>query len=220
MRLKKYLELIKESKSIDGSILQKLQIYLTDSIGSSVRSLGLTATDMQQICTDLDIETVEEFLEFFPFPNQRIRGYVEEFFSGKGEELFYGQDEEDYYSFDDDDNDDDDDEEEEEYVEEDEEDLGGVAALAHRMLEESGLENFYVSNKGNNISIQFVLNKKEKFSKLTKILGLIKKLSSDILIQYDSEMDLWETKREDPLLTFDFYYNKDTKGKFKEDIPF
>jgi hypothetical protein len=215
MRLKKYLELIKESKSIDGSILQKLQIYLTDSIGSSVRSLGLTATDMQQICTDLDIETVEEFLEFYPFPNQRIRGYVEEFFSGKGEELFYGQDEEDYYSFDDDDDDDD-----EEYVEEDEEDLSGVAALAHRMLEESGLENFYVSNKGNNISIQFVLNKKEKFSKLTKILGLIKKLGSDILIQYDSEMDLWETKREDPLLTFDFYYNKDTKGKFKEDLPF
>jgi hypothetical protein len=74
-------------------VLQKLQIYLTDSIGSSVRSLGLTATDMQQICTDLDIETVEEFLEFYPFPNQRIRGYVEEFFSGKGEELFYGQDE-------------------------------------------------------------------------------------------------------------------------------
>ena len=214
MRLKKYLELIKESKGIDDSTLQKLEIYLTDSIGSSVRSLGLTATDMQQICTDLDIETVEEFLEFYPFPNQRIRGYVEEFFSGKVEELFYGQDEEDYYSFDDDDDDD------EEYVEEDEEDLSGVAALAHRMLEESGLENFYVSNKDNNISIQFVLNKKEKFSKLTKILGLIKKLSSDILIQYDSEMDLWETKREDPLLTFDFYYNKDTKGKFKEDLPF
>jgi hypothetical protein len=210
MRLKKYLELIKESKSIDGSVLQKLEIYLTDSIGSSVRSLGLTATDMQQICTDLDIETVEEFLEFYPFPNQRIRGYVEEFFSGKSEE-FYGQDEEDYYSFKDNDD---------ELIEEDEEDLSGVAALAHRMLEESGLENFYVSNKGNNISIQFVLNKKEKFSKLTKILGLIKKLSSDILIQYDSEMDLWETKREDPLLTFDFYYNKDTKGKFKEDIPF
>ena len=215
MRLKKYLELIRESKNIDNSVLQKLEIYLTDSIGNSVRTLGLTAADMQQICTDLDIETVEEFLEFYPFPNQRIKGYVEEFFSGKSEDLFYGQDEEDYYSFEDDDDDDDDD-----YIEEDEEDLSGVAALAHRMLEESGIENFYVSNKDNNISIQFVLNKKEKFSKLTKILGLIKKLSSDILIQYDSEMDLWETKREDPLLTFDFYYNKDTKGKFKEDIPF
>ena len=208
MRLKKFLELIKESKDIDNSVLQKLEIYLADSIGNSVRTLGLTATDMQQICTDLDIETVEEFLEFFPFPNQRIKGYVEEFFSGKEEDLFYGQDEEDYYDYDDG------------YIEEDEEDLSGVAALAHKMLEESGIEKFYVSNKGNNISIQFVLEKTERFSKLTKILGLIKKLSSDILIQYDSEMDLWETKREEPLLTFDFYYNKDVKGKFKDDFPF
>ena len=139
MRLKKFLELIKESKDIDNSVLQKLEIYLADSIGNSVRTLGLTATDMQQICTDLDIETVEEF------------------FSGKEEDLFYGQDEEDYYDYDDG------------YIEEDEEDLSGVAALAHKMLEESGIEKFYVSNKGNNISIQFVLEKTERFSKLTKI---------------------------------------------------
>lgn len=208
MRLKKFLELIKESKDIDNSVLQKLEIYLADSIGNSVRTLGLTAADMQQICTDLDIETVEEFLEFFPFPNQRIKGYVEEFFSDKENQSFYGEDEEDYYDYDDG------------YIEEDEEDLSGVAALAHKMLEESGIEKFYVSNKGNNISIQFVLEKTERFSKLTKILGIIKKLSSDILIQYDSEMDLWETKREEPLLTFDFYYNKDVKGKFKDDFPF
>ena len=208
MRLKKFLELIKESKDIDNSVLQKLEIYLADSIGNSVRTLGLTAADMQQICTDLDIETVEEFLEFFPFPNQRIKGYVEEFFSDKENQSFYGEDEEDYYDYDDG------------YIEEDEEDLSGVAALAHKMLEESGIEKFYVSNKGNNISIQFVLEKTERFSKLTKILGIIKKLSSDVLIQYDSEMDLWETKREEPLLTFDFYYNKDVKGKFKDDFPF
>ena len=56
---------------------------------------------------------------------------------------------------------------------------------------------------------------------MMKIMSMIKKIKTEVLIQYDSEMDLWETKKGLPLLTFDFYYNPDVKGKFKkDDVPF
>ena len=46
-----------------------------------------------------------------------------------------------------------------------------------------------------------------------KIMGLINKLSTDILIQYDSEVELWETRDGDPLLTFDFFWETNPKKK-------
>ena len=94
-------------------------------------------------------------------------------------------------------------------------------AITHKMIEDAGFKNFYVSNKKDNISIQFVLNASEKFSKMMKVLGIIKKIKTDILIQYDSEMDLWETKNDEPLLTVDFYYDSKKSGSYKkDDVPF
>jgi hypothetical protein len=40
-------------------------------------------------------------------------------------------------------------------------------------------------------------------------MNLFKKLENDILIQYESEFDLWETKEGDPLLTAKFFYDED-----------
>ena len=214
MRLKKFIN-INESIDLSETALIDLEKYLRDNYGSSVTSLGMGAADMQHICLDLDIEDSDEFLTNFPFPNNRLKSLAEKFFSK--DDLFYGQDEEEYYE--------DDDyvggEIDDDYAEESDELLNGVAMMVHKFFDESGVENFYVSNKSNTISLQFILNRKEKFKKLIKIVGLVKKLKTDILIQYDIEMDLWETKRGEPLLTFDFYYNTDKKGQYdRDELPF
>lgn len=209
MKLKKFIDILNESK-LSNTLFQDLEAYFRNSIGNSVVTLGLTATDIQQNCRDLDIETEEEFLAEYPFPDQRIKGYAQEFFAeGNSDDLYYGEDEEDFWDYKEDD------------VELDDDLLSGIAAMTHKMIEDAGFKNFYVSNKKDNISIQFVLNATEKFSKMMKVLGIIKKIKTDILIQYDSEMDLWETKNGLPLLTFDFYYEPNTEGKYKKDeIPF
>lgn len=98
--------------------------------------------------------------------------------------------------------------------------LEHLASLIRQMIKLSDIENFYVYTNKYDIGIQFILNKKERFSSLMKIMSLIKKLSSDTLIQYDSEIDLWENRQGMPLLTVDFLYNTDKKGKWKEKDTF
>jgi hypothetical protein len=54
------------------------------------------------------------------------------------------------------------------------------------------------------------------------LIGLMKKVHQDILIQYEPAVDLWYTKDKKPLLTIDFYYKEGGKGNFKwsDDLPF
>ena len=148
---------------------------------------------------------------------------------------YYGDEDEESLYDDEDEEDDDDydddyiDKEEEEWKSHDDDDpttdddnaLEHLASLIRQMIKLSGLDNYYVYTKKYDISIQFVLNKKERFSKMMNIIGLIKKLSTDTLIQYESELDLWETKKNEPLLTIDFYYDSKKIGTYKkDDVPF
>lgn len=140
------------------------------------------------------------------------------YYGDEDEESLYSQDEEgeedeegedDQWTFHDEDNVDENDE------------LEHLASLIRQMIRLSGIEDFYVYTKKFDVSIQFILNKRERFSKMMKILGLLKKLSTDTLIQYDSELDLWETKSGDPLLTVDFYYDSKKSGSYNKDsLPF
>ena len=50
-------------------------------------------------------------------------------------------------------------------------------------------------------------------------MNILKKLENDILIQYDSEFDLWETKDGEPLVTAKFYYDEDVRSK-EDAVPF
>lgn len=203
MKLKKFLDILRESKG--GEIpFKKIEEYLEKKYGDSLSRIGMTAPEIQQVCLDLDIETIDEFMDIFPFPNEKIKGYLIDLFAD--EKMYYGEDEEIYY----------DDTEDFKY---DDDYLSDMATMVHNVLEKSQITKFFVSNNKDNISIQFILDIKERFSKMMKILSIVKKIKTEVLIQYDSEMDLWETKRGQPLLTFDFYYNPDTKGKF-DDVPF
>lgn len=207
MKLKKFFDIVRESKSSEIPF-KKIEEYLEKKYGDSLSRIGMTAPEMQQICLDLDIETIDEFMDVFPFPNEKIKGYLRDLFDE--EEMYYGDDEENYWN--------DGDGEEFKY---DDDFLGDTATMVHNIIEKSGIKNFYVSNNKDNISVQFVLNMSERFSSMMKIMSMIKKIQTEVLIQYDSEMDLWETKKGLPLLTFDFYYDPNVKGKFeKDDVPF
>jgi len=139
-------------------------------------------------------------------------------------EYYGGEDEESMY--DDPYDDDYDDEDEEDYDRRDNDPtsddvLEHLASLIRQMIKLANIENYYVTTDGYDLSIQFVLNKTERFNKLMKIMGFLKKLTTDTLIQYESEMDLWETKEGHPLLTVDFYYDSKKSGSFKkDDVPF
>jgi len=86
-------------------------------------------------------------------------------------------------------------------------DMEHLLYLLRTFFKNSGVE-VQMQNKGLDISIVSVLNKKEKISGVIKVFDVIKKLKRDILPQYDSEFEMWETKDGRPLLTFNFYYGE------------
>ena len=107
-----------------------------------------------------------------------------------------------------------------------------------RSLFKNGGVDADIDHEGLNISICVVLNRKEKMSNILRVFDVAKKLKKDILLQYESEFELWETKDDRPVLTFNFeytdgvIYDKDDDedddeddfeeegGSKKDDIPF
>jgi len=131
----------------------------------------------------------------------------------------YFDDEEDQSPIGSDDEDDDFEEDEDDASES--EVMGHLASTIRNMIANVKVGEFYVDWDGSDISIQFVLNKKERLQSIMKILGVLKKLQTDILIQYDAEVDLWETKEREPLFTVNFYYDAGVKGTYDDDeVPF
>lgn len=63
-----------------------------------------------------------------------------------------------------------------------------------------------IDHEGLDISIYVVLNKKEKISNILRVFDVVKKLKKDILLQYESEFELWKNKDNRPVLIFDFEY--------------
>lgn len=110
---------------------------------------------------------------------------------------------------------------ENEYEEEEDgdDDIKELTYLLRKMISASGINDFYVSNKSFDISIQFILKTSEKMKNLMKIINVVKKIKDDILIQYDSEVEMWETKNKEPLLTIDFHYESNKRGKYTDIKP-
>lgn len=90
-----------------------------------------------------------------------------------------------------------------------------------RTLFKNGGVDAEFENKGLDIMVYVVLNKREKMSSVLKVFDLVKKLKKDILPQYDSEFELWETKGGEPMLTFNFMYEgSDGDPNFDGNKPF
>jgi len=87
-------------------------------------------------------------------------------------------------------------------------DIQHLNYLLRSMFKNSGIEDVQIENKKLDISISCVLRKRESMRNVIKVFEIAKKLKRDILAQYDSEFEMWETKDGRPLLTFNFYYGE------------
>ena len=95
-------------------------------------------------------------------------------------------------------------------------DMAHLEYLLREMFRNVGIEASVSSNNGD-IEIIVMLNPKERLKDVLSIFGVANKLRKDILGQYDSEFDLWEDKKGQPMLTFSFYYGD---GLGDDNAPF
>lgn len=106
------------------------------------------------------------------------------------------------------------DEELEDSVEDD--DMDHLVYLLRTMYKNSGID-VQIDHKGLDIMIYCVMSYKERLKDIISVFEVSNKLKNDILPQYDSEFEIWETKKGQPLLTFNFYYKE---GLGDDNMPF
>jgi hypothetical protein len=97
-----------------------------------------------------------------------------------------------------------------------------LASTIRQMIRNAGIQNFTVTVHDKDFVMEFTMEQDKKFSTFMTLIGLMKKVHQDILIQYEPAVDLWYTKDKKPLLTIDFYYKEGGKENFKwsDDLPF
>jgi hypothetical protein len=94
-------------------------------------------------------------------------------------------------------------------------DMEHLLYLLRTFLKDSGINNVSLKNSDSSIKLEIVLKTKEKLADVIKTFAVLKKLSNDIMADYDAEFDIWETKQRDPLLIVDYYspeYDDDEDG--------
>lgn len=101
-----------------------------------------------------------------------------------------------------------------EVTDEDEEDH--LCYLIRSMFNNYGL-NVSVERNDLDITINLFLERKERMKNILKAFDVVYKMRKDILPQYDSQMELFETKSGHPVLSFEFYYDSGDKD---DNAPF
>ena len=97
----------------------------------------------------------------------------------------------------------------------DDDDMEHLLYLLRTFLKDSGINNVSLKNSDSSIKLEIVLKTKERLTDVIKTFAVLKKLSNDIMADYDAEFDIWETKQGDPLLIIDYYspeYDDDEDG--------
>lgn len=96
-------------------------------------------------------------------------------------------------------------------------DMDNLLYLLRTMFRNKGIKDVYVEHEELDITISVTMGRKEKIESIISVFDTAKRLKRDILPQYDSEFEMWETKDGKPLLTFNFYYGE---GLEDDDAPF
>jgi hypothetical protein len=96
-------------------------------------------------------------------------------------------------------------------------DMDHLLYLLRKMFHNSGIDNVDITNKKMDLTIYVELRSRERLRDVIKVFEVVNKLKRDILPQYDSEFDMWKTKKGSPLLTFNFYYDE---GLDDDNFPF
>ncbi len=147
-----------------------------------------------QKVTTLDIEEEEEDDKY---ESKKLKKY-DQFLTER-----YWDDEEGQYEDDEDDEDD------------QEKNIEHLKYLLRQMLTKAGIKNSTITNNGLNLKIQIIptsygmVNYFYKLDDIIHIYETIKKFDKDILVDFDLECDIWETKKIEPLFIFNFYSIED-----------
>lgn len=97
----------------------------------------------------------------------------------------------------------------------DDEILENLLSILRKYIKNAGFEP-YVSLDEGSVVIQFILEPQETMPSLMKVMNLLNKLHTDILIQYQCDFDLAETTDDRPLMTAVFYYDESGSSSKKE----
>ena len=77
--------------------------------------------------------------------------------------------------------------------------------LLRKYLKDAGVSNADVRGNADAIKIEVVMRKEEKMTDVISVFATLRKISEEILADYDCEFDIWKTKKGEPLLIIDFY---------------
>jgi hypothetical protein len=101
---------------------------------------------------------------------------------------------------------------EDEYKGEDEDDsdddMSHLCYLLRSMFNNSNID-VNVENSGLDLSITAQFARRESLSDIVKVFEVVKKIKKDILAQYSSAYEMWETKQGTPMITFEFMLDDD-----------
>jgi len=107
----------------------------------------------------------------------------------------YDYSREDEYKGDDDDSDD---------------DMSHLCYLLRSMFNNSNVD-VNVENSGLDLSITAQFARRESLSDIVKVFEIVRKIKKDVLAQYSSSYEIWETKTGTPMITFEFMLDDDDK---------
>jgi hypothetical protein len=112
-----------------------------------------------------------------------------------------------------------------------EDDMQHVSSEIRRLGNPYRFKNLQVSIEEDHILVEVVMNKTEKFNQLSRFFYFIEQVKNQILVGFEVDMDLWETKKGDPIFTLEFYmkskqpttqtkYMKDWEDFYDDDLPY
>lgn len=111
--------------------------------------------------------------------------------------------------------------EEEEVSMEDE--FNYVSSTIRKMARSQGFNdlNIYL-DKEELFIMEVILKPTETFENVIKLMEFVEKIQKDILVGFNCDMDLWETKKKSPLFTFEFYQSSNSTPTYDydDDFPF
>jgi hypothetical protein len=96
-----------------------------------------------------------------------------------------------------------------------------VSSTIRQMAKSQGFNNINIYlDKDELFIMEIVIKQKETFGSVIKLLDFIAKIQKDILVGYKCDMDLWETKKKEPIFTFEFYQSSSSTPTYAYDDNF
>lgn len=87
-------------------------------------------------------------------------------------------------------------------------DMSHLCYLLRSMFNNSNVD-VNVENSGLDLSITAQFARRESLSDIVKVFEIVRKIKKDVLAQYSSSYEIWETKTGTPMITFEFMLDGD-----------